>query len=316
MRPVSVTYKGMTAEVAGGWVVAGSDDETAAEIAIRLDDGQTAMCLADERISTGDRVYRAVYGGRMLERRVGVEIHDVTADLVQASCRQIAMRTSYVYAGMAVVPALLMIALLAMRAAWGSASISPGVIAVVAISLVIPVAMWLIQSRRTLKDNERRAETLAGCRRLVRGIVEQDVAAWKARLVDAVPGTTPVGQGAFIRGNACRIVEGISSVDDVTATIVRPGRPITIPEEAVSTCGLEDGDLVHALIPAGRIPATPLAVSNPVNGRTWTDDAIVGGPDGTVYRAAMRAALGRAAWNMVTRQWDEIGRRRRDARRA
>lgn len=314
MRPVRITFQGVTAEVSGGWILPSSPDDD--EMQIRLDDGQSAMCLRDDRMMPGDRVYRAFYTGRILRRRAGVEIHDVTADMVQGSCALTVMRTSYVYAGMAAVPAVLLCMLLAIRLAWGAGAVTGIMLSVTASSLAVPLVLWTMQTRLTRRDNGRRDEALQGCRAMVAQAIAQDVDVWKERLDDALPGMLGPMSGTFIRGTACRVVEGIASVSGDSARILRPGRSIDIPGQAVTACTLEDGDLVHALIPAGRIPATPLAVSNPATGTIWTDDAIAGGPDGTVYRASMRAVMGRAAWNLVMRQWDEIGRRRRSRIRA
>jgi hypothetical protein len=281
------------------------------EMSIRLDDGQPAMCLPDERIVPGDRVYRVLYAGRPLKRRAGVEIHDVTADVVQQSCALATMRTSYVYAGMAAVPAMLLCLLVAARTTGGRGSISTIAMGVTILSLAIPLALWAMQARLTRRDNGRRRTALDACRLMVAEVIAGDVEAWKERLDDAIPGVPAPTAGLFVRGTACRMVEGTCSTGTGTARIVRRGRPIEIPPEAMRVCGLDDEDLVHALIPAGRVPAVPLAVSSPARGLIWTDDAIAGGRDGTVYRATMRAALGRAAWDLVTRQWDEIGKRRR-----
>lgn len=316
MRPVTVTIEGLTAEVAGGWVVETPVEDLGIEVPIRLDDGRSAMCLPDERIGVGDRVYRATYTGRIVQGRVGIEIHDVTADLVQTSCRTLSLRTSYVYAGMAAVPAMVLAGLVAMRVLWGREGVSVEMLAATALSLAIPTMLWLFQTRATRLANERREAVMAECRAMVDEVVAHDVAHWKERLNDAIPNVGGSTQRVFIRGTACRVVEGVSSIGGEVAEIIRNGRSIGIPANAVEACGLQDGDLVHALVAAGRIPSVPLAVSNPMTGSTWTDDAIAGGRDGTVYRATMRTALGRAAWNMVTRQWDEIGRRRRTARRA
>ena len=314
MRPVSLTFQGVTAEVSGGWILPSPSDD--AEMSIRLDDGKPATCVRDDRMMPGDRVYRVLYTGRALRRRAGTELHDVTADLVQRCCSLSVMRTSYVYAGMAAVPALLLCILLAIRLGLGDGSVSGTMLTVTASSLAVPVGLWAMQSRLTRRDNLRHENALRGCRRVVGEAIAHDVAAWKARLDEALPGMLAPVAGTFIRGTACRIVEGVASVSGGTTLILRPGRSIEIPFDAVDLCTLEDGDLVHALIPAGRIPATPLAVANPVTGTVWTDDAMAGGPDGTTYRALMRAVLGRAAWNLVMRQWDEIGQRRRSGIRA
>jgi len=314
MRPITLSCQGITAEVAGGWIIPSPED--ADELSIRLDDRQTAMCLPDDRIVPGDRVYRVLYSGRPLRRRVGVEIHDVTADVVQRSCELATMRTSYIYAGMAAVPALMLCILLTARAWGGSGSMSTVALSVTVLSLAIPLVLWAMQARLTRRDNDRRSGALEACRLLVADVIVRDVEAWKERLDDALPGMPTTMSGLFVRGTACRMVEGTLSVEGDVTRILRPGRPIDMPAEASAACGLVDGDIVHALIPAGRIPAVPLAVSSPASGLIWTDDAIAGGRDGTVYRASMRAALGRAAWDLVTRQWDEIGRRRRSGRRS
>jgi len=313
MRPTILSCQGITAEVAGGWIIPSSDG--ADDITIRLDDRQSAMCLPDDRIAPGDRVYRVMYSGRPLRRRAGVEIHDVTADVVQVSCDLATMRTSYVYAGMAAVPALLLCLILAAGVGGGAGSMSAVAVCVTVLSLTIPLLLWIMQSRLTRRDNARRRHALEACRTMVADVIAQDVEAWKERLDDAVPGAPAPMAGLFVRGTACRMVEGVCSVENGVARIVRRGHTIDMPQPAPGVCGLQDGDLVHAIVPAGRIPAVPLAVSSPASGLVWTDDAIAGGRDGTIYRATMRAALGRAAWNLVTRQWDEIGRRRRSGTR-
>lgn len=309
MRPLTLTCRGMTAEVSGGWIAPSRPD--ADGIAIRLDDGQAVGCLPDDRMVPGDRVYRVLYSGRPLRRRMGVEVHDVTADAVQRSCDLAVMRTSYVYAGMAAVPAVLLCVLMLVRALGGEGAVSGVALSATAMSLAVPLAMWAMQARLTRRENIRRAADMAACRLMVASVIAKDVEAWKERLDATLPWPPSPAPAVFVRGTACRITEGTCSVGNGSARIVRRGRSVDVPAEAVLACGLEDGDLVHALIPAGRIPAVPLAVSSPASGAIWTDDAIAGGPDGTVYRATMRAVLGRAAWDLVTWQWDEIGRRRR-----
>ncbi len=312
MRPVTVCCQGMTAEISGGWIQACPDDPSRPD-RLRMDDGDVSPC-PDRGMKPGDRIYRILYHGPSLVGMMGAEIHDVTTGMVHTSCRTVVRSPSRLYVAIAAIPGLLLL-VVAMLALVAGMSLPPALVATLLCATLMPMIAWLAQGASDGTRNRRDAAAMSACRNLCMAAVDQDVAVWKERLVDVLPGLDP-GTTTVIRGTSCRLVEGAASVDGATPQIVRPGRPISIPPAAVALCALEDGDLVHAIIPSGRIPAIPLAVSNPLSGITWTDDAIAGGRDGLPYRNAMKAALGRAAWRMVSREWDELGRRRKNARRA
>ena len=312
MRPVTVSYSNMIAEVAGGWVQTAGDGSERPSC-IRLDDGRIWPHVGLD-MEAGDRAYRVLYTGDAIEGMLGTEIHDVTNGTMRTTCRVSFRRTGGVYAAIATTP-LVLLALSMMP--WLFVGMAPPFVLVMMLlsAALVPAILGTVQGAVNRRRNRRDGIALDGCRRLAVHVIDQDVAAWKERLMDALPNVNG-GRSAVIRGASCRVVEGISSVGGNVPVIVRPGRQIAIPLEAIARCRLEDGDLVHALVPAGRIPETPIAVSSPLNGLTWTDSTIAGGPDGHPHRAAMRATLGRAAWDVVTREWDEIGRRRRSPRRA
>jgi hypothetical protein len=284
---------------------------------IRLDDGRSGGCGRDDRIAPGDRIYRVVYQGRNVEGRIGIDFHDSSSGADQVTTRAAALRASGVYAAMAVAPALLLCALLAMRIGGArGAGVGAALLAVLAAALV-PVAIGGREALRVRRHNRRASGAMEECRRLARSAIDEDVAAWKERLGDAAQAHGATVGSAVVRGTACRIVEGVVDARGGAPTLLlRQGRPLPLPPEAVSECGIEEGQIVHAMVPAGRIPAVPVAVSSPATGRVWTDPGLVGGRDGSPYRAEIRAALGRTAWRLITTQWDEIGRRRRTGRRA
>lgn len=312
MRPVTIRCRGTTADISGGWIQSCPEDPSRPS-RLRLDDGETSPC-PDRSMAPGDRIYRVVYCGPALAGTVGTEMYNATTGTVHTACRMIRRSPDRLYAVVVAIPASLLMVAVALHVLARMPLPAP-LVWTLLLATIMPVTAWIAQAILDRSRNRRDADAMDACRSLCMATISQDVAAWKERLIDVLPGLD-AGSTTVIRGTSCRLVEGAASVGGDSPQIVRPGRPISIPTEAIEACRLEDGDLVLAIVPSGRIPAIPLAVSSPLSGLTWTDDTIVGGRDGVPYRAAMKADLGRAAWRMVTREWDELGRRRKIARRA
>lgn len=312
MSPVDVEVEGIRAEVQGGWVAPLPDDAREDDLQpVRLDDGRTGGCHRDEGFVEGDRVYRTVYRGPLVKERVGVDFHNASSGATQIRSGPAVRHTSRVYLMMAIVP-VMVLAVLAAAAASGVRHAAL-IVAMAAISsgLVLPAALNLKDALHARQHNRAARTALARCRAEAATAIASDVHSWRMRLEGAAPADAGVDGCMVIRGVLCRMVTGLTSDACDAIVTVGTGMRIPMPVEGVETCLLMPGDTVHALIPAGRVPPVPIAVCGFRTALCWMDGSVVGGADGTVYRKTIRETLGRATWRLVTRQIDEIGRRRR-----